>query len=206
LGKSTFASCFDSKKSVIANTPLKNTFSQHANIMAILSGSVPSALQQKIMMNTLTDTSLSQATFYYRFYLNRALNYTGNANQYYKELQPWRDMIDLGLTTFAEEPDPTRSDCHAWSSSPNYDFFATICGITPSKPGFAAVRIAPALGELTHVVGTMPHPAGMIKVEIQKKDSSGVLADITLPENVPGTFFWKGKTVPLRSGHQQIKL
>jgi alpha-L-rhamnosidase len=206
LGKSTFASCFDSKKSVIANTPLKNTFSQHANIMAILSGSVPSALQQKIMMNTLTDTSLSQATFYYRFYLNRALNYTGNANQYYKELQPWRDMIDLGLTTFAEEPDPTRSDCHAWSSSPNYDFFATICGITPSKPGFAAVRIAPALGELTHVVGTIPHPAGMIKVEIQKKDSSGVLADITLPENVPGTFFWKGKTVPLRSGHQQIKL
>lgn len=206
LGKSTFASCFDSKKSVIANTPLKNTFSQHANIMAILSGSVPPALQQKIMMNTLTDTSLSQATFYYRFYLNRALNYTGNANQYYKELQPWRDMIDLGLTTFAEEPDPTRSDCHAWSSSPNYDFFATICGITPSKPGFAAVRIAPALGELTHVVGTMPHPAGMIKVEIQKKDSSGVLADITLPENVPGTFFWKGKTVPLRSGHQQIKL
>jgi hypothetical protein len=206
LGKSTFASCFDSKKSVIANTPLKNTFSQHANIMAILSGSVPPALQQKIMMNTLTDTSLSQATFYYRFYLNRALNYTGNANQYYKELQPWRDMIDLGLTTFAEEPDPTRSDCHAWSSSPNYDFFATICGITPSKPGFAAVRIAPALGELTHVVGTMPHPAGMIKVEIQKKDSSEVLADITLPENVPGTFFWKGKTVPLRSGHQQIKL
>ncbi|MFN5439403.1 MAG: alpha-L-rhamnosidase C-terminal domain-containing protein [Bacteroidota bacterium] len=206
LGKSTFASCFDSKKSVIANTPLKNTFSQHANIMAILSGSVPSALQQKIMMNTLTDTSLSQATFYYRFYLNRALNYTGNANQYYKELQPWRDMIDLGLTTFAEEPDPTRSDCHAWSSSPNYDFFATICGITPSKPGFAAVRIAPALGELTHVVGTIPHPAGMIKVEIQKKDSSEVLADITLPENVPGTFFWKGKTVPLRSGHQQIKL
>ncbi|MFN5056165.1 MAG: alpha-L-rhamnosidase C-terminal domain-containing protein [Bacteroidota bacterium] len=206
LGKSTFASCFDSKKSVIANTPLKNTFSQHANIIAILSGSVPPALQQKIMMNTLTDTSLSQATFYYRFYLNRALNYTGNANQYYKELQPWRDMIDLGLTTFAEEPDPTRSDCHAWSSSPNYDFFATICGITPSKPGFAAVRIAPALGELTHVVGTMPHPAGMIKVEIQKKDSSGVLADITLPENVPGTFFWKGKTVPLRSGHQQIKL
>ncbi|MFZ9331000.1 MAG: alpha-L-rhamnosidase N-terminal domain-containing protein [Chitinophagaceae bacterium] len=206
LGKSTFASCFDSKKSVIANTPLKNTFSQHANIMGILSGSVPPALQQKIMMNTLKDTSLSQATFYYRFYLNRALNYTGNANQYYKELQPWRDMIDLGLTTFAEEPDPTRSDCHAWSSSPNYDFFATICGITPSKPGFAAVRIAPALGELTHVVGTMPHPAGMIKVEIQKKDSSSVLADITLPENVPGTFFWKGKTVPLRSGHQQIKL
>jgi alpha-L-rhamnosidase len=206
MGKSTFTACFDPKKFVIANTPLKNTFSQHANIMAILSGSVPLPMQQKIMMNTLSDTSLSQATFYYRFYLNRALNYTGNANKYYKELKPWRDMIDLGLTTFAEEPDPTRSDCHAWSSSPNYDFFATICGITPSKPGFAAVRIAPALGELNHVVGSMPHPSGMIKVEIQKTAEVGISADITLPDKVPGVFVWKGKSIPLRAGHQQIKL
>jgi alpha-L-rhamnosidase len=110
------------------------------------------------------------------------------------------------LTTFAEEPDPTRSDCHAWSSSPNYDFFATICGITPSKPGFAAVRIAPALGELNHVVGSMPHPSGMIKVEIQKTAEVGISADITLPDKVPGVFIWKGKSIPLRAGHQQIKL
>ena len=206
LGKGAFTACYDSKKGVMANTPFKNTFSQHASIMGILSGSVPKELQQKMIMNTLTDTSISQATFYYRFYLNRALKYTGNADRYYKELKPWRDMIDLGLTTFAEEPDPTRSDCHAWSSSPNYDFFATICGITPSKPGFSAVRIAPALGELNHVVGEMPHPNGIIKVEIQKDGSSGVLATIELPSNVPGVFSWKGKEVSLHSGIQKIKL
>jgi len=80
----------------------------------------------------------------------------------------------------------------------NYDFFATICGITPSKPGFAAVRIAPALGELNHVVGSMPHPSGMIKIEIQKTAEVGISADITLPDNVPGVFVWKGKSIPLR--------
>jgi hypothetical protein len=206
LGKGAFSACYDSKKGVMANTPFKNTFSQHASIMGILSGSIPKELQQKMIMNTLTDTSISQATFYYRFYLNRALNYTGNADRYYKELKPWRDMIDLGLTTFAEEPDPTRSDCHAWSSSPNYDFFATICGIIPSKPGFAAVRIAPALGELNHVVGEMPHPNGNIKVEIQKDGTSGVVATIELPSNVPGVFSWKGREVSLHPGIQKIKL
>ena len=206
LGKATFEACYDAKKGVLANTPLKNTFSQHASIMGILSGSVPQALQQKMIANILTDTSISQATFYYRFYLNRALNYTGNADKYYKELKPWRDMIDLGLTTFAEEPDPTRSDCHAWSSSPNYDFFATICGIVPSKPGFAAVKIAPALGELNHVVGSMPHPNGMIKVEIQKLGAAGISANVELPANVPGTFIWKGKQVALHPGKQEIKL
>jgi hypothetical protein len=46
----------------------------------------------------------------------------------------------------------------------------------------------------------------MINVEIRKKGDAGVIADITLPENVPGTFYWKGKAVPLRSGHQQITL
>ena len=206
LGRATFARCYDEKKGVLANTPLKNTFSQHASIMAILSGSVPKELQQKMIMSVLADTSISQATFYYRFYLNRALNYTGNADRYYKELKPWRDMIDLGLTTFAEEPDPTRSDCHAWSSSPNYDFFATICGINPSKPGFASVKITPALGELNHVVGEMPHPNGMIKVEIQKDGSNGVIANIELPSNIPGIFSWKGKQVSLHPGKQQIKL
>ncbi len=206
LGKATFDLCYDAKKSVIANTPLKNTFSQHASIMGILSGSVPKALQQQIILNTLTDTSISQATFYYRFYLNRALNVTGNANRYYKELKPWRDMIDLGLTTFAEEPDPTRSDCHAWSSSPNYDFFATICGINPSKPGFAAVKIAPALGELNHIVGSMPHPEGTIKVEIKKTGTNGIDAAIELPKNTPGEFLWNGKVIALKPGSQRIKL
>jgi hypothetical protein len=174
--------------------------------MGILSGSVPKEMQQKIMLNILTDTSISQATFYYRFYLNRALNVTGNANRYYKELKPWREMIDLGLTTFAEEPDPTRSDCHAWSSSPNYDFFATICGINPSKPGFAAVKIAPALGELNHVVGSMPHPEGTIKVEIKKTGTNGIDAEIALPKNTPGEFLWNGKVIALKPGSQRIKL
>jgi alpha-L-rhamnosidase len=47
----------------------------------------------------------------------------------------------LGLTTFAEKPDPTRSDCHAWSASPNYDFLATVAGIEPALPGFKTVKI-----------------------------------------------------------------
>ena len=120
------------------------------------------------MQNVLRDTTISQATFYYRFYLNQALKKAGMANNYYAELKPWRDMIANGLTTFAENPDPTRSDCHAWSASPNYDYFATICGIVPSQPGFAAVTIEPAMGALHYVKASMPHPNGTIAVEFTK--------------------------------------
>jgi len=206
LSKATYAQCFDTKKGVMANTPLKNTYSQHASIIAVLTGSVPKTEMKNVMQKVLQDTSLSQATFYYRFYLNRALKNAGMADLYYSQLAPWRGMIANGLTTFAENPDPTRSDCHAWSSSPNYDFLSTICGIVPASPGFATVRIEPALGELLQATGVMPHPEGDISVSLQRKGKHGIEAEINLPGKLTGEFMWKGKIVKLMGGKQKISL
>ncbi len=128
------------------------------------------------------------------------------ADLYYSQLKPWRGMLENGLTTFAENPDPTRSDCHAWSSSPNYDFLATICGIMPASPGFSSVLIQPALGELTKVRGSMPHPNGEIRVALQRKEIEGIIAEITLPAKLSGKFIWKGKEVILKSGKQKVVL
>jgi len=206
LNKSTYRLCFDKTKGVMANTPAKKTFSQHAGIMGVLTGAIPAADQQAALQKILYDTSLSQATFYYRFYLNLALKKGGMADRYYSQLTPWRGMIANGLTTFAENPDPTRSDCHAWSSSPNYDFLATICGIVPASPGFASVRIEPAMGELTSVQGEMPHPDGTIKVSLLRRGSNGVEARISLPGKLSGDFVWKGKRLALKAGEQTIRL
>ena len=202
----TYLNCFDPKKGAIANTPLKNTFSQHAGIISVLTGCIPEADRKKVMLKVLYDTSLSQATFYYRFYLNRALKKAGMADMYYSQLTPWRGMIENGLTTFAENPDPTRSDCHAWSSSPNYDFLATICGIVPSSHGFATVRIEPALGELLQASGILPHPDGDIKVSLQRKGKEGIEAQVHLPAKLTGEFVWKGKVIKLSGGSQKINL
>jgi alpha-L-rhamnosidase len=206
LSNGTYKQCYNKTKGVMANTPQQNTYSQHASIMGVLTGSIPQEQMKQVMNNVLNDTTLSQATFYYRFYLTRALKKAGMANLYYSQLKPWRDMLKMGLTTFAENPDPTRSDCHAWSSSPNYDFFATICGIVPDKPGFASVRIEPAMGELQQVKGVMPHPDGTISVALERKGATGVSAEISLPSNVSGTFVWQGKVIPLKGGQQKLSL
>ena len=206
ISKATYLNCFDPKKGVMANTPLKNTFSQHASIISVLTGCIPKVDRKKVMQKVLYDTSLSQATFYYRFYLNRALKKAGMADMYYSQLTPWRGMIENGLTTFAENPDPTRSDCHAWSSSPNYDFLATICGIVPSSHGFATVRIEPALGELQEASGVLPHPDGDIKVALQRKGKEGIVAQVNLPVKLTGEFVWKGKVIKLTGGSQKINL
>ena len=206
LGVGTNKLCYDKTNKIIANTPEKKRFSQHAAIMAVLSGSIPSAEEKPLMQKTLSDPSLIKATVYYRFYLIKALKKAGLGDLYYSQLQTWRDMLKAGLTTFAEREEPTRSDCHAWSASPNYDFLATICGIMPDKPGFTSVRIEPALGELQQVKGVMPHPEGEISVSLQRKGANGIAADISLPGKLTGVFVWKGKEVILKSGTQKIEL
>jgi len=204
LTRETYRNCFDVTRGEMANTPLKKTFSQHASIMGVLTGSIPAAEAAVVMDHVLHDTTLSQCTFYYRFYLTRALKKAGMADLYYSSLKPWRDMIAAGLTTFAESPDPTRSDCHAWSASPIYDFLSTICGINPASPGFATVSIRPALGELKEVRGAMPHPLGVIRVHLVRSGVNGISGEIELPAGVSGKFYWAGREVDLRGGVNRI--
>ena len=206
INKGVYQQCFDTGRNEMANTPEKKRFSQHAGIMAVLSGAIPSANQQKVLLRLMADSAMSKATIYYRFYLVQALKKAGMADLYYDQLGPWRDMLRIGLTTFAEKEEPTRSDCHAWSASPNYDFLATICGIVPGSPGFGTVLVTPALGRLQEVSGKMPHPEGDITVSIKRKGENGVSAEIGLPGKLTGSFRWKGKTVPLHPGTQLINL
>jgi hypothetical protein len=206
INLAVYQQCFDGAKGVMANTPAKNSFSQHASIMAVITGCIPEGERKMVMKNVLQDSTLSQATFYYRFYLTRALKNAGMANLYYSQLKPWRDMLKIGLTTFAENPDPSRSDCHAWSASPNYDFLATICGINPDKPGFSSVKIEPALGELKEVKASMPHPKGIISLDLKRRGAAGIKGEINLPPGLTGKFVWAGKEVFLNQGFQKIEL
>jgi hypothetical protein len=130
----------------------------------------------------------------------------GLGEQYVAMLQPWRQMLDLGLTTFAERPEPTRSDCHAWSASPNYDLLATIAGIEPASPGFKTIRVAPHLGTLQWVDGKMPHPSGEIRFSLKRNGTAGLNGEIILPKGLQGTFEWQGKTILLKGGSQKIRL
>jgi alpha-L-rhamnosidase len=205
LKRGTYQKCFDVKRGVMSDDPGKTEFSQHASILGILSGAIPKTQWRPVMRHILYDTTLTQATFYYRFYLTRALIQAGMADLYYSQLRPWRDMLKIGLTTFAETPEPTRSDCHAWSASPDYDFLATICGIMPDAPGFARVRIAPAFGELTEIKGEMPHPRGVIRVALKRVGDS-VNGVVELPTGVTGRFVWRGKEIRLQGGRQVVNL
>jgi hypothetical protein len=210
---------WDDRYGLYADTPAKNSWSQEANILAVMLDVAAHDQQQAILRRLLaskpgeatslegkTVPAMSEPSYYFRFYLSRALEHAGLADLYLGQLRPWYTMLDLGLSTWAETPEPTRSDCHAWSASPNYDFLATICGIVPDRPGFARVKIAPAPGELQQIKGSMPHPLGTITVSIIRKGAHGMKASITLPPGLDGVFVWEGKERALHSGRQDIEV
>ena len=128
------------------------------------------------------------------------------ADQYLDILAPWQRTIDNGFTTFPERPENTRSDCHAWSASPIYDFLATVCGIEPSSPGFKTVKIEPHPGHLAILDASFPHPLGEIALHLKKSSNNSWRGDITLPKGLSGTFRLSGKTINLREGTQKIVL
>jgi alpha-L-rhamnosidase len=129
------AQSWDAARGLFADTPDKKQFSQQTNALAILSGAATDP--RPVAERMLADKGMTQASYYFRFYVDEALREAGLANLYLGQLEPWREMLRLGLTTTLEEPEPSRSDSHAWSAHPNYHLLATVLGIRPAEPGSA---------------------------------------------------------------------
>jgi alpha-L-rhamnosidase len=198
---------WDKAKQLYADTEEKDLFSQHANALAILAGMIHGSEAKALGQKLLSDASLAQASIYFKYYLHQALIKAGLGNDYGQWLGKWKENINMGLTTWAEMSDVsgTRSDCHAWGSSPNIEFFRTILGIDSDAPGFTKVKIEPHLGTMKNVSGAMPHPNGMVSVQYTNKNDQWHI-EIDLPKNTSGTFVWKGKSYPLKTGKNSLQL
>jgi alpha-L-rhamnosidase len=204
-----YAKCWVPARGLLADNPDKNVFSQQSNIMGVLYDAIPKDQQRAVLQKMLaiqpgtTPDGVLSASYYFRFYLARALEHAGMADDYLASLQPWRQLLALHFSTWPETPGHTRSDSHAWSAHPIYDLLTLVAGIEPATPGFKTVRIAPHLGSLPSLTATYPHPDGMIQVEY-RREGSGLDATVTLPAALHGAFVYAGKTWPLHPGTNQI--
>jgi alpha-L-rhamnosidase len=204
-----YGKCWNADRQLLADNPDQKVFSQQANILAVLYDVVPKGRQQQVVRKMLTiepgttpDGVLS-ASYYFRFYLARALEHAGMADEYLGSLDPWRKLLPLHFSTWPEIPGDTRSDSHAWTAHPIYDLLTLVAGIEPSSPGFGSVRIAPHLGNLTTLSAVFPHPEGTIEVKYQRQ-GSGIEATISLPASVSGEFLFHGRSEPLSPGVNHI--
>jgi hypothetical protein len=208
--------CWNEKYGLIADTPGQKQYSQHANLLAVLLDIVPKPKQRQVITEVLSASDkgfkasgekpqMETASYYFRFYLARALEHAGMGDRYLELLGPWKNMLALGLTTWAEMPEPTRSDSHAWSSHPNYDFLTIVAGIRPASFGFSKLVIEPHPGNLKNVTATFPWKKSDIQVSYKLAKGTWEMR-VNLPANLPGELLWMNKRYPLREGSQVIHL
>jgi alpha-L-rhamnosidase len=201
------AKYWDGTKGLYADNEDKYLFSQHANSLAILagltSGSEANALSKKI----LSDTSLTQCTIYFKYYMHQALVKGGLGDDYINWLDIWRKNIANGLTTWAETSDlaNSRSDCHAWGASPNIEFYRMVLGVDSYAPGFKKIKVEPHLGTLKNASGEIPHPKGKIAVAYTETGKTWKIK-INLPPATTGVLIWKRASHPLKSGENTFNL
>jgi alpha-L-rhamnosidase len=202
--------CWSADRGLLADNPDQKVFSQQANILAVLYDVVPKDRQPEVLHKMIviepgtTPDGIMSASYYFRFYLARALDHAGLADEYLHSLDPWRELLPMHFSTWPETPGETRSDSHAWSAHPIYDMLTLVAGIAPASPGFASVRIAPHLGSLRSLNASFPHPEGPITVEYHRT-GSGLDASITLPGKLEGTLVYGGRSWPLKPGVNHIQ-
>jgi alpha-L-rhamnosidase len=199
---------WDSDKRIFFDTQEKKYSSQHTNTLAILTGTVKDKVAADLANRVLLDTTLTEATIYFKYYVNQAITKAGLGNSYLDQLGIWKENLKMGLTTWAEMSDVnnSRSDCHAWGASPNIEFFRIVLGIDSDAPGFSKVKITPHLGNLKQASGSMPHPKGEINVNYTSDKKGKWRAVISIPPGTSGIFVWKDKSFELKAGMNTLAL
>lgn len=205
--------CWSPQRGLYADQPARTSFSQHANVLAVLYDVAPPAERQAILGRALAEgrwpdapAGITSTTYYFAFYLARALVHAGLGDRYLEMLAPWRSMLAQNFTTWPEEADPTRSDSHAWSAHPTFDLLTIVAGIDTAAPGFRELRIEPRLGPLKRLAATYAHPAGPINVDYLLQPNGSLLAEVDIPSGLVGTFAWHGHDRRLAPGRNLIEI
>lgn len=206
LKTNIYECCFDSVSGLFADSPTKELFSKQTNIMAVLTDAVPPDQQAGLLERMFDKPEILSVEMYFEYYLGRALNKAGLGDVYLTRLEPWTNMLDSGMGTFGEVKVNPRSECHAWSASPNYEFLATVAGIEPASPGFGSIRISPDLGDLKELQASVPHPWGDVSVNYKFNEEDQLDVEIILPDGLNGQFEWNGQVRVLENGYQVFQL
>ncbi len=178
--------CYDEAVGLYRDLPESASYSQHTTLWAILSGAVTGEAAGALVDRTFDGhVPVHVCTFSMSHYMFRALEMADRYGYAARQMEGWQRMLDWHCTTWCENPDSPRSECHGWSSAPIYEFSSMVLGVTPTSNGWRSVRVKPYVNAypLDWARGTVPTPQGVISVSWVKEN--GVLnLEVILPDGV----------------------
>ena len=194
---------WNDERGLFADDLEHRSWSEHSQALALLGEVLIGDDRDRCLKNLLHAPELHRCTVYFSFYLFEALALCGEGSELRRRLNFWCELREQGFTTTVEQPEPSRSDCHAWAAHPLFHLLASLAGVRPAAPGFKRVHIAPSPGGLSRIAGDVPHPQGRIHIELQFSPglSTGL---ITLPAGIEGEYVFGEQRVRLHAGLNRI--
>lgn len=123
-----------------------------------------------------------RATYYFQHYRLEALARLGKYEELLASIRKeWGSMVDNGLCAPLEQTEPSRSDCHAWSSHPLYHLQSKILGFSPLEA--FRFEFKPNLCDLEYAEGYISTGKGPIHARVDRK-GSGWTATLIIPDGV----------------------
>ncbi|MBN2174658.1 MAG: family 78 glycoside hydrolase catalytic domain [Bacteroidales bacterium] len=192
---------FDQERGIYVDGEGSNHASLHANMMPLAFDLVPEKYLSSVI--SFMRTRGMACSVYGAQYLLEGLVKNG-AQDYALHLitdtthdRTWWNMIEKGSTMTFEAWDqrykPNMDWNHAWGAAPANIITMQLWGITPSEPGFKAVRICPRLDNFQYSEIKTPTKEGIILCSYSKQENGDVQYKIELPENMNGIFIQSQK-------------
>lgn len=139
------------------------------------------------------DSLYPLCSYYFTFYRHEAYP----PDNYLDALGPWHEMIEQGLTTFAETPGNPRSDCHAWSAHPALGFLRYVAGVVSDAPGWEHAVITPRPGSLRRFTADIAHPRGLLQVRYEE-------GALRISSPIPFALQWQDRSASFEPGSHRI--
>jgi hypothetical protein len=180
----------------------------HAYAMAIRSGCLSAQEAVRLFRRTEVSDPPYPMTYWHRYADLEAAARVGQIQWGLDYMRKhWGSSLEAGMPTLWETFDPSwlgpdphgmsivtgesatyggyrTAHCHGGAAGPAAWLPRAVLGVIPSRDGFAAIRFAPALGDLDWARGTIPTPRGPIHVSLQRRPGAPPLAEITLPPEI----------------------
>lgn len=183
--------CYCEKTGLYADTDRKKTFSQHAQIWAVLCRLDDIETGKRLMKKSVSLTA--KGGFAYAYFVFRAFEAVGEYELTEDLMCRYRQLIEQNCTTIPETPDNPRSECHGWGAVSIYEFTTVILGV---KDGEEEVLVKPYRKGRNRASGTVftkwgavyvnwSISDGIFKIEITAEDNVKIRAE--LPGNTAVT-------------------
>ncbi len=210
------ALCWDEKREMYREGPGFEQYTCHAQAWAVLNDLPDLKRAKRMLRHAAEDGDVLKCTFSTAYEWFRACEQAGVYELTLRDLDGWIELPGKGCTCCPETPENSRSECHAWSALPMYEFIRCMAGVRAGEAGWESVKVVPhmnvaGLRGVTELTGTAVTPKGNVTFcyrQQEKEDGTkGWDYELTLPDGVNGELIAEdGAVLSLKEGENRYVL